>query len=97
MKQLLGPRKTRRIERLTQRAVRTAWTRGGWEHFVAFVSFTDGTQADVNYKTGEATFLDKQLQPMPTPPLALDPLSDQTLATPALESPPATVQAPKAD
>ena len=41
MKQRLGAKKTRAIEKLTGRKVASAWTRGGWTHFWAEVWFYD--------------------------------------------------------
>lgn len=54
MRCALGPKRIRKVERLTGRAVHTAYVRGGWEHHVAQVLFRDGSVVWVNYKTGEA-------------------------------------------
>ena len=51
----LGPRKLRKIERLTGRPVRQAFVRGGWEHGWALVFFVDTPDTAgemVNYHTG---------------------------------------------
>jgi hypothetical protein len=48
----LGPKKLRRIEKLTGKKPISALVRGGWTHFVSFVYFEDGTYEWVNYKTG---------------------------------------------
>ena len=52
MKCALGPKKLRRIARLTGKPPHRAFVRGGWEHYVAEVFFRDGSVEWVNYKTG---------------------------------------------
>lgn len=48
----LGARNLRRIEATTGKHVSSAFA-GAGEHFWALVTYTDGTQEMVNYKTGE--------------------------------------------
>jgi len=63
MKCRLGPKKVRRIEKLTGKKVAAAFVRGGWRHYWAEVFFegekyTKDTPM-VNYKTGEVEYPDE--------------------------------------
>lgn len=51
----LGPKKYRRIERMTGRRVSAALTRGGWPHHWALVWFEDAPSEPewLQYQTGE--------------------------------------------
>lgn len=51
--QRLGPKKLRRIETLTGRAVHHAFAGGGLKHCWAEVFFRDGEMAYVNYVVGD--------------------------------------------
>jgi hypothetical protein len=77
MRQRLGTKKTRRLEALTGRRVKAAFTRGGWEHFWAQVCFDDGQEAFVNYRTGDIESEPDEVEVQPIDPGLVRSLSAQ--------------------